>query len=170
MSRQEERAEARAGWLFVTPALALIAVFFLGGWHGPLLPAPLWLALKIVGVCLLMIWIRGTLPRLLMIVTAFTIGHSITLALATLQIVDPPARIIEPAIALSIVYVGADNLLTGTKGRDVRAWVALVFGLVHGFGFASVLRETGLPDHALGLSLFSFNTLPHLEEEHVTFV
>ena len=74
-----------------------------------------------------------------------------------MQIVDLPPRIIEPAIALSIVYVGADNLLAGTKGRDVRAWVALVFGLVHGFGFASVLRETGLPDRALGVSLFSFN-------------
>ena len=109
--------------------------------------------LFIIGLLLL----GGTLPRLLMIVTAFTIGHSITLALATLQIVDPPARIIEPAIALSIVYVGADNLLTGAKGRDVRAWVALLFGLVHGFGFASVLRETGLPNRALGVSLFAFN-------------
>jgi hydrogenase/urease accessory protein HupE len=109
--------------------------------------------LFIIGLLLL----GGSIPRLLAIVTAFTLGHSVTLALATLQIVDPPARIIEPAIALSIVYVGADNLLTGTKGRDVRAWVALVFGLVHGFGFASVLRETGLPDRALGVSLFSFN-------------
>ena len=109
--------------------------------------------LFIIGLLLL----GGSIPRLLAIVTAFTLGHSVTLALATLQIVDPPARLIEPAIALSIVYVGADNLLTGTKGRDVRAWVALVFGLVHGFGFASVLRETGLPDHALGVSLFSFN-------------
>jgi hydrogenase/urease accessory protein HupE len=109
--------------------------------------------LFIIGLLLL----GGSLPRLLAIVTAFTLGHSVTLALATLQIVDPPARIIEPAIALSIVYVGADNLLTGTKGRDVRAWVALLFGLVHGFGFASVLRETGLPNRALGMSLFSFN-------------
>jgi hypothetical protein len=109
--------------------------------------------LFIIGLLLL----GGSIPRLLAIVTAFTLGHSVTLALATLQIVDPPSRIIEPAIALSIVYVGADNLLTGTKGRDVRAWVALVFGLVHGFGFASVLRETGLPDRALGVSLFSFN-------------
>jgi hypothetical protein len=99
----------------------------------------------------------GSLRRLLAIVTAFTLGHSLTLALATLHVVDPPARIIEPAIALSIVYVGADNLLVGTRGRDVRPWVALFFGLVHGFGFASVLRETGLPDRALGLSLFSFN-------------
>jgi len=53
--------------------------------------------------------------------------------------------------------VGADNLLVGSKGRDARAWAALFFGLVHGFGFAGVLRETGLPPRALGLSLFSFN-------------
>ena len=109
--------------------------------------------LFIIGLLLL----GGSLTRLLAIVTAFTLGHSVTLALATLQIVEPPARIIEPAIALSIVYVGADNLLTGAKGRDVRAWVALFFGLVHGFGFANVLRETGLPNRALGVSLFSFN-------------
>lgn len=109
--------------------------------------------LFVIGLLLL----GGSLRRLLMIVTAFTIGHSITLALATLQIVEPPARIIEPAIALSIVFVGADNLLSGANGRDVRAWVALAFGLVHGFGFASVLRETGLPNRALGLSLFAFN-------------
>jgi hypothetical protein len=109
--------------------------------------------LFIVGLLLL----GGSIRRLLAIVTAFTLGHSATLALATLQIVDPPARIIEPAIALSIVYVGADNLLVGHRGRDVRPWVALFFGLVHGFGFASVLRETGLPPRALGLSLFSFN-------------
>jgi len=103
--------------------------------------------LFIIGLLLL----GGSLKRLLAIVTAFTVGHSVTLALATVQIVDPPSRIIEPAIALSIVYVGAD------KGRDVRAWVALGFGLIHGFGFASVLRETGLPSRALGISLFSFN-------------
>ena len=69
---------------------------------------------------------------------------------------SPPASIIEPAIALSIVFVGADNLVRG-DGRDLRAWVALVFGLVHGFGFANVLREFGLPREALGWSLFSFN-------------
>jgi hydrogenase/urease accessory protein HupE len=109
--------------------------------------------LFIVGLLLM----GGSLPRLLAIVTAFTLGHSVTLALATLQIVDPPARIIEPAIALSIVYVGADNLLASPQGRDVRAWIALLFGLVHGFGFASVLRDAGLPNRALGMSLFAFN-------------
>ena len=68
----------------------------------------------------------------------------------------PPSRIIEPAIALSIVYVGIDNLMVG-RGRDVRAWIAFAFGFIHGFGFASVLREMNLPTRALGWSLFSFN-------------
>jgi hydrogenase/urease accessory protein HupE len=109
--------------------------------------------LFIVGLLLL----GGSIPRLLAIVSAFTIGHSITLSLAALNVVSPPARVIEPAIALSIVYVGADNLLATRGAKDVRAWIALFFGLVHGFGFASVLREIGLPPRALGISLFSFN-------------
>ena len=98
----------------------------------------------------------GRWKTLVSIVTAFTIGHSITLSLAALNVVNPPPSIIEPAIALSIVFVGADNLVRG-DGRDLRAWVAAVFGLVHGFGFANVLREFGLPREALGWSLFSFN-------------
>ena len=109
--------------------------------------------LFIVGLLLL----GGSVLRLLGIVSAFTVGHSITLSLAALNILAPPARVIEPAIALSIVYVGADNLLSSPGARDVRAWIALFFGLVHGFGFASVLREIGLPPRALGISLFSFN-------------
>jgi len=108
--------------------------------------------LFLIGLLLL----GGTWGALVRIVTAFTIGHSITLSLAALDIVTPPPSIIEPAIALSIVFVGADNLVRG-DGRDLRAWVALVFGLVHGFGFANVLREFGLPREALGWSLFSFN-------------
>ena len=109
--------------------------------------------LFIIGLLLL----GGSVLRLLGIVSAFTVGHSITLSLAALNIVAPPARIVEPAIALSIVYVGADNLLATKGARDVRAWIALFFGLVHGFGFASVLREIGLPPRALGISLVSFN-------------
>ena len=98
----------------------------------------------------------GSWRTLIRIVTAFTLGHSVTLSLAALNVLTPRATIIEPAIALSIVFVGADNLVRG-EGRDLRAWVALVFGLVHGFGFANVLREFGLPKEALGWSLFSFN-------------
>lgn len=111
--------------------------------------------LFLIGLLLL----GGSLGKLAAIVTAFTIGHSITLSLAALDLVSPPARLVEPAIALSIVFVGADNLLVrqATAPRDIRALVAAVFGLVHGFGFASVLKEFGLPSGALGWSLFSFN-------------
>jgi hydrogenase/urease accessory protein HupE len=108
--------------------------------------------LFLVGLLLL----GGGIRKLAIVVTAFTVAHSITLSLAALNIVSPPSRLIEPAIALSIVYVGADNLLV-KGGRDVRKWIAFAFGFIHGFGFASVLREMDLPARALGWSLFSFN-------------
>ena len=106
----------------------------------------------LVGLLLL----GGSIRRLLLVVSAFTVAHSLTLSLAALNVVSPPARFIEPAIALSIVYVGVDNLMVG-RGRDVRAWIAFAFGFIHGFGFANVLREMNLPSRALGWSLFSFN-------------
>jgi hydrogenase/urease accessory protein HupE len=108
--------------------------------------------LFLIGLLLL----GGSLRQLVLVVSAFTAAHSVTLSLAALNIFSPPARIVEPAIALSIIYVGADNL-TVRGGRDVRAWIAFGFGLIHGFGFASVLREMDLPSRALGWSLFSFN-------------
>jgi hydrogenase/urease accessory protein HupE len=98
----------------------------------------------------------GSWRRLLGIVTAFTIGHSITLSLAVLNIVAVPSWLVEPAIALTIVVVGADNLMRG-EGRDIRTALAGLFGLIHGFGFAAVLQEFGLPRGALGWSLFGFN-------------
>src|SRR4051812_15404368 len=75
--------------------------------------------LFLVGLLLL----GGTIRRLALVVTAFTVAHSITLTLAALNLVTPPPQIIEPAIALSIVYVGVDNLLVH-DGRDVRTWIA----------------------------------------------
>jgi hydrogenase/urease accessory protein HupE len=108
--------------------------------------------LFLVGLLLL----GGSVRRLLLVVSSFTLAHSITLSLAALNLVTPPARLIEPAIALSIVFVGVDNLMVG-RGRDVRAWIAFAFGFIHGFGFANVLREMNLPSRALGWSLFSFN-------------
>ena len=108
--------------------------------------------LFLIGLLLL----GGSIRRLAVVVTAFTVAHSITLSAAALNLVSPPARLVEPLIALSIVYVGVDNLMV-RGGRDVRMWIAFVFGLVHGFGFASVLREMDLPARALGWSLFSFN-------------
>jgi hydrogenase/urease accessory protein HupE len=146
------RFQSRADHVFGTRqgALAVIRRFVPEGVHHILIgPDHL---LFLVGLLLL----GGTMKRLLLVVTAFTLAHSITLTLAALDILTPPARIIEPAIALSIVYVGFDNLLV-KEGRDVRAWIAFAFGFIHGFGFANVLREMDLPPSALGWSLFSFN-------------
>jgi len=116
--------------------------------------------LFLVGLLLL----GGSLKRLALIVTAFTLGHSITLSLAALDLLSPPVQFVEPLIALTIVVVGADNLLVlrGTsdparEATDLRAWLAAGFGLIHGFGFAYVLKEFGLPQAALGWSLFAFN-------------
>jgi hypothetical protein len=119
--------------------------------------------LFLIGLLLL----GGTLSRLTLIVTSFTIGHSITLSLAALDIVSPSPRFIEPLIALTIVVVGADNLLVLRSRRrasaalgseaDLRPWLAVAFGLINGFGFAYVLKEFGLPKAALGWSLFAFN-------------
>ena len=108
--------------------------------------------LFLVGLLLL----GGSLKRLLLVVTGFTLAHSLTLSLAVLGVAAPPGRLVEAMIALSIVYVGVDNLMS-SGGRDVRVWIAVVFGFIHGFGFANVLREMGLPGEALGWSLFSFN-------------
>jgi len=130
--------------------LAVIRKFAASGVHHILIgPDHL---LFLVGLLLL----GGSLRQLVLVVSAFTLAHSVTLSLAALDIVSPPAHIVEPAIALSIIYVGADNL-TVRNGRDLRAWIAFAFGLVHGFGFAGVLREMDLPPRALGWSLFSFN-------------
>jgi hydrogenase/urease accessory protein HupE len=109
--------------------------------------------LFLVGLLLL----GGSLRRLVLVVSAFTVAHSITLSLAVLRFVTPPPWLVEPAIALSIVYVGADNL-TVRGGRDVRAWIAFAFGLIHGFGFSFALRETlQLAGSHLLTSLVSFN-------------
>jgi len=92
------------------------------------------------------------------IITSFTIAHSITLAVATLNLVEIPSRIVEPLIAASIVFVGAENLLRNDIPKARRA-VPFGFGLIHGFGFASALREAGIESGSGGivLPLFSFN-------------
>jgi hypothetical protein len=89
------------------------------------------------------------------IVTAFTVAHSVTLVCAGLGLVRLPARIVEPAIALSIAYVAVENLVVPEPRR--RWLLTFAFGLVHGFGFASVLAEIGLPPSGVIPSLVSFN-------------
>jgi hydrogenase/urease accessory protein HupE len=99
--------------------------------------------------------------RLVKTVTAFTVAHSITLALATLGFVHVPQRPVEAVIALSIVFVAAEivHARRGREGMAARApWmVAFTFGLLHGFGFAGALSEIGLPAGHIPLALFFFN-------------
>jgi hydrogenase/urease accessory protein HupE len=93
------------------------------------------------------------------IITCFTLAHSTTLALATLNIVNLPSRITEPAIAASIVFVGVENLLRRGAEPPGRWALTFAFGLIHGFGFASVLRELGVGENgtSIALPLFTFN-------------
>lgn len=91
----------------------------------------------------------------LKIVTSFTVAHSITLSLATLGFVSLPSRLVESTIAASVVLAALNNVFPVFHGR--RWMVAFFFGLIHGFGFASVLVDLGLPQGTLALALVGFN-------------
>jgi len=98
---------------------------------------------------------RPVIVNVLKIVTAFTVAHSITLALASLKIVTLPTRWVESVIAASVILAAANNLIPLFRERS---WmVAFGFGLVHGFGFASALTEAGLPTGGLVMALIGFN-------------
>ncbi len=99
--------------------------------------------------------LRNSIMEVVKVVTAFTLAHSITLTLAALQIISLPSRLVESTIAASVI-VAALNNLRGTIEK--RRWImAFVFGLIHGFGFASVLADLGLPQGALIMALVGFN-------------
>ena len=133
-------APGAEGW---SGFLALGAGHILTGWDHLL-----FLAALLIGA--------SGLWRVLGIVTAFTVAHSVTLALAVLQVVVIPAAIIEPAIAASIVWVALENLFA--PGAASRRWaVSLAFGLVHGFGFAGALAQIGLSGWPLARALIGFN-------------
>lgn len=98
------------------------------------------------------------LKSMLVIISCFTVAHSITLALAALNLVNIPSTVVEPLIAASIIFVGVDTLVRKEHPQD-RMWLAAAFGLIHGFGFASVLREIGLGNspEVLVSCLLAFN-------------
>ncbi|GAC1393966.1 MAG: hypothetical protein NVS3B10_04130 [Polyangiales bacterium] len=111
-----------------------------------------------------LVLLGGRVRGLLGVITAFTVAHSITLALAALGVWAPSPRIIEPAIALSIAYVGVENLFAAGFDRarsDAFAgkrWrITFPFGLVHGFGFAGALQEIDLPRAKIPVALVMFN-------------
>jgi hypothetical protein len=99
--------------------------------------------------------LRSALLGVLAVVTAFTVSHSITLTLAALDMIGLPSRLVESGIALSVLLASLNNIWPIVTRRG---WVlAFCFGLVHGFGFASVLGDLGLPRDALALALAGFN-------------
>jgi hydrogenase/urease accessory protein HupE len=105
-----------------------------------------------------LVLVGGRLKSLLGVVTAFTVAHSVTLALAVLGVWTPSARLVEPAIALSIAYVGVENFALRDGFVMSKRWrLALPFGLVHGFGFSAALREIALPRVDVPAALFGFN-------------
>jgi hypothetical protein len=99
--------------------------------------------------------LKRSLVEVLKVVTAFTLAHSITLSLAVLGFVSLPSRFVESTIAASIIVAALNNI----RGSiEKKRWVmAFVFGLIHGFGFASALADLGLPQGALALALVGFN-------------
>lgn len=108
--------------------------------------------LFVAGLCLL----NNKIKTILWQATAFTVAHSITLALAMKNVIVAPSAVVEPIIALSILFIAVENLFTS----ELHSWriaLVFVFGLVHGLGFASVLSEVGLPRDNFLASIIAFN-------------
>jgi hypothetical protein len=108
--------------------------------------------LFVIGLCLLSTKIKTIIWQ----ATAFTVAHSITLALSMKNIIVAPPAIVEPIIALSILFVAIENLIL----NELRPWrilIVFLFGLIHGMGFASSLNEIGLPPNKFYTSILSFN-------------
>lgn len=108
--------------------------------------------LFVVGLCLL----STKLKTILWQATAFTVAHSVTLALSMKGVITLPSAIVEPIIALSILFVALENILL-SELKAGRIVVVFLFGLIHGLGFASALNEIGLPRNQFLTSILSFN-------------
>lgn len=106
----------------------------------------------IVGLCLLSTKFKSILWQ----ATAFTAAHSVTLALSMKGVVSLPSAVVEPVIALSILFIAVENILL-SELKPWRIAVVFLFGLIHGLGFASALNEIGLPPNRFLLSILSFN-------------
>jgi hydrogenase/urease accessory protein HupE len=100
-----------------------------------------------------------TFRSIVTIISCFTLAHSLTLVFATFSWVNLPPRIVEPAIAASIVFVGLENLVRRGEELRTRAAITFGFGLLHGFGFANVLRDlgVGLGETGIAMPLLAFN-------------
>ncbi|MGB5540509.1 MAG: HupE/UreJ family protein [Gammaproteobacteria bacterium] len=133
------------------PVTSVIATYTVAGFDH-ILPRGLDHILFILGIFLLSVKLRP----LLLQVTMFTVAHTITLGLSMSGIFSLPAIIVEPLIALSIAWIGIENIFARTLHRS-RLALVFGFGLLHGMGFASMLKDFGMPDHAFFTALLSFN-------------
>jgi hypothetical protein len=159
-------------WWMLLPALLMVSPAFSHTINYALEKAPaqhvVWFYLKlgfthiipegfdhilfVTGLCLLSTKVKTILWQ----ATAFTVAHSITLALSMKNIIVAPGAVVEPIIALSILFVAVENIML----HELKAWrilVVFMFGLVHGMGFASSLNEIGLPRNNFFTSILSFN-------------
>ena len=133
------------------PVSEVAAYYFqLGFKH--IIPEGLDHVLFIIGLCLIHTKIKPIIYQ----ATAFTVAHTIALALSMKNIIVAPPQVIEPIIALSIVFIALENLIV-SKAKPWRLILVFLFGLVHGMGFASSLNEIGLPPNQFATSILLFN-------------
>ena len=109
------------------------------------------------------------LKPVLLQATAFTVAHTVTLGLSMYQVINPPSYIVEPIIAISIMYVALENILSSNL-KPSRIGIVFLFGLIHGMGFASVLSGLGLPQKSFLSSLLMFNVGVELGQISVILV
>ncbi|MEO8066708.1 MAG: HupE/UreJ family protein [Flavobacteriales bacterium] len=105
-------------------------------------------------LCLFLL--SAKLKPIIMQATAFTVAHSVTLGLSLYGVIEPPTRIVEPMIAVSILYVALENIFS-PRVKASRLGIVFLFGLIHGMGFATVLSEIGLPTEHFATALVTFN-------------
>ncbi len=101
-------------------------------------------------------FLNSDLKKVIIQASMFTLAHSITLGLAMYGIINPPSNIIEPLIALSIVFLAIENMVSASV-RPWRLVMVFLFGMVHGMGFAGALSQMGMPQYAFATALISFN-------------
>ncbi len=101
-------------------------------------------------------FLNTSIKKIVLQASMFTIAHSITLGLAMYGIIKPPTNIVEPLIALSIVFLALENVYS-SKVKPWRMVMIFIFGMVHGMGFAGALSQLGMPQYAFATALISFN-------------
>ena len=148
----------------LTKINSFIKYLFLGIEH--IIPKGLDHMLFIIGLFLFSNLIRP----LLLQVSMFTIAHTITLVIASLSLINVNASIVEPLIALSIVYIGVENIFKKYSNTKIRYYVIFLFGLLHGLGFALVLKDVGLDYSNLLINLVSFNIGVEIAQIFILFL